>query len=452
METFDIAVIGLGPGGEHVANTLAERGLRVLGVERDLFGGECPYWGCIPSKMMVRAADALAEARRVPQLAGTVGEVVPQWTPVATRIRDEATDNWNDQVAVDRFVGKGGVFVRGTGRIVSRHEVEVEGVRCAVTKGIVVGTGARPVIPPIPGLDAVDYWTNRQFVTQTALPASLVILGGGAIGCEFAQVAARFGVPVTLVEAAPRLLALEEPEAGDTLAGVLRAEGVTVHVGVGASRVDPDGSGVAVTLADGTIVRAERILVATGRRSDPSAVGLTAVGVDVTARVAPVDDRCRVTEGVWAVGDVTGKGAFTHVAMYQAGIVIRDILGEEGPPASYHALPRVTFNDPAIGAVGLTEAQAREQLSEVAVGLAPLGSTTMGWIHKLGNEGFIKLVADKQAGVLVGATVMGPAGGEILGALLVAVHARVPLDHLRSMIYAYPTLHRGIEDALSRLA
>ncbi|MFZ2166685.1 MAG: FAD-dependent oxidoreductase, partial [Propionibacteriaceae bacterium] len=199
METFDIAVIGLGPGGEHVANTLAERGLRVLGVERDLFGGECPYWGCIPSKMMVRAADALAEARRVPQLAGTVGEVVPQWTPVATRIRDEATDNWNDHVAVDRFVGKGGVFVRGTGRIVSRHEVEVDGVHYAVTRGIIVGTGAKAVIPPIPGFDAVDYWTNRQFVTQTALPASLVILGGGAIGCEFAQVAARFGVAVTLV-------------------------------------------------------------------------------------------------------------------------------------------------------------------------------------------------------------------------------------------------------------
>ncbi len=452
MDIFDVAVIGMGPGGEHVAGTLAERGLRVLGVDRELVGGECPYWGCVPSKMMVRAADALAEARRIPELGGRVGDLAPDWAPVAARIRAEATDSWDDTVAVDRFTGKGGVFVRGTGRVISPQEVDVDGVHYALRRGIVVATGAKPVIPPIPGLSDVDYWTNRDVVEATELPRSLIVLGGGAIGCEFSQVMARFGVLVTIVEAAPRLLALEEPEAGEVLAGVLRSEGVTVHVGVGAQRVERTNQGIAVTLADGTRVVADRLLVATGRRADPAAVGLTAVGVAADARVAPIDDRCRVADGVWAVGDLTGKGAFTHVSMYQAGIVIRDILGEPGPAASYHALPRVTFTDPEVGAVGMTEAQAREQLTTVQVGKTEVTSTTRGWIHKIGNEGFIKLVADGDRGVLVGATAMGPGGGEVLGALSVAVHARVPLEELRSMIYAYPTFHRGTEDALSRLA
>lgn len=452
MDSFDVAVIGMGPGGEHVAGTLAERGLRVLGVDRELVGGECPYWGCVPSKMMVRAADALAEARRIPQLGGRVGDLAPDWAPVASRIRAEATDTWDDTVAVDRFTGKGGVFVRGTGRVISSSEVDVDGVRYGVGRGIVVATGAKPVIPPIPGLSDVDYWTNRDVVEATELPRSLIVLGGGAIGCEFSQVLARFGVLVTIVEAAPRLLALEEPEAGEILASVLRSEGITVHVGVGAARVERTNLGIAVALTDGTRVVAERLLVATGRRADPAAVGLTAVGVAADARVAPIDDRCRVANGIWAVGDLTGKGAFTHVSMYQAGIVIRDILDEPGPPASYHALPRVTFTDPEVGAVGMTEAQARDQLTTVQVGKTDVASTARGWIHKVGNEGFIKLVADAEDGVIVGATAMGPGGGEVLGALSVAVHARVPLAELRSMIYAYPTFHRGIEDALSRLA
>ena len=451
METLDIAVIGMGPGGEHVAGSLAERGLRVLGIERELVGGECPYWGCVPTKMMIRAAHSLAEARRVPLLAGEIGPIIPDWAPVAARIRAEATDTWDDTVAVDRFTGKGGVFVRGTGRVVSPTEVDVDGTRYALRQGVVVATGTTAVVPPVPGLSDVDYWTNRQLVEATGLPRSLVILGGGAIGCELSQVMARFGVTVTLVEAAPRLLALEEPEAGEILVDVLRAEGVAVHVGVGAQRVESAGDKVAVILADGTVVTAERILVATGRRADPAAVGLTEVGVDAGARVAPVDDRCRVTDRVWAVGDITGRGAFTHVAMYQAEIVIRDILGEPGPAASYHALPRVTFTDPEVGAVGITEARARERLRSVHVGTTPLPSTTRGWIHKVGNEGFIKLVADGERGVLVGATVMGPSGGEVLGALAVAVHAGVSVDTLRSMIYAYPTFHRGIEDALRQL-
>lgn len=452
MESYDIAVIGMGPGGEHVAGTLAERGLSVLGVDNSLVGGECPYWGCIPSKMMIRAANALAEARRVPQLGGSVSEIRPDWAPVARRIRDEATDNWDDQVAVDRFVGKGGTFVRGKGRLSGPNQVEVDGVAYAVTRGVVVATGSRPAIPPIAGLDQVPFWTNHEAVETEVLPASMIVLGGGAIGCELAQVFARFGVQVSVVEAAGHLLPMEEPEAGELLKGVFEAEGMNVHVSMTARRVDRDGAGVRVELDGGTVLRAERILVATGRRADPAAAGLDTVGVDPSARTAPIDERGRVTDGVWAVGDITGQGAFTHVAMYQAGIVIRDVLGEDGPPADYRALPRVTFTDPEVGSVGLTEKQAREQLASVSVGSTSVPNTARGWIHKVGNEGLIKVVADAHRGVLVGATAMGPTGGEVLGALTVAVHAQVPLDTLGSMIYAYPTFHRGIEDALRALS
>lgn len=453
MREFDVAVIGMGPGGEHVAGTLAERGLRVLGIERGLVGGECPYWGCVPTKMMIRAADALAEARRVAQLAGSVGEVRPDWSLVARRIREEATDSWDDSVAADRFTGKGGTLVRGTGRIAGPGRVEVDGTTYAVTRGIVVATGSRPAIPPIDGLGDVDFWTNHEAVEAEEVPASLVVLGGGAIGCELAQVMARFGVEVTIVEGGDRLLAKEEPEASAALREVFQAEGITVLTDARVTRVEPgEDDGVVVVLeGSGDELRAERLLVATGRRTDLEEVGLGAVGLDTSARAVPVDDRLRVAPGVWAVGDLTGKGAFTHVSMYQAGIVIRELLDEPGPAADYRALPRVTFTDPEIGAVGLTEQQAVDAGLRVRVGTAETSSGSRGWIHGPGNEGLIKLVADVDRGVLVGATAMGPAGGEVLGALCVAVHAQVPIDSLRSMIYAYPTFHRGIEDALRDL-
>ena len=453
---FDVIVIGLGPGGEDVAGRLAEAGLSVLGIDHGLVGGECPYWGCVPSKMMIRGANALAEARRVGELSGTVTGIVPDWAPVAQRIRDEATDNWDDTVAVDRFVAKGGTFVRGHGRLVGRGvphtvEVEVDGVRYAATRGVVVATGGAPAVPAIKGLAEVPFWTNHEFVQARELPASLVVLGGGAIGCELAQVAARFGVQVTLVEAAPRLLALEEPAAGELVADALRADGVDIRVGVSAASVSGGAGQISVLLDDGSAVSAQSLLVATGRRVDLGGVGVGVVGVDESGREVPVDDWCRVADGVWAVGDVTGKGAFTHVAMYQADVVVRDVLGQGGPPATYHAVPRVTFTDPEVGSVGLSSATAREQLAKVRVGTAAVPSSARGWIHKVGNEGFITLVEDAESGELVGATSAGPVGGEVLGLLTLAVHARVPVTTLESMIYAYPTFHRGVQDALRDL-
>lgn len=446
----DVVVLGMGPGGEDVAGRLAEAGLDVVGIEAGLVGGECPYWGCIPSKMMIRAAHLVAEARRLPGVAGSAS-VEPSWAPVAERIRSQATDNWDDTVAVDRFVGKGGTFVRGRGRLVFGDTVAVGDRRFVARRGVVVATGTTAAIPPIPGLSDTPYWTNRDAVEAKELPSSIIVLGGGAIGAELAQVYARFDVTTTIVEAADRLLPLEEPGAGELIGEVFATEGIDVVTGVGATRVDHDGR-FTVTLADGRELTAEQLLVATGRRVDLDAIGADAIGIDPTGRSLPVDERCRVTDGVWGVGDVTGKGAFTHVAMYQARIVASDILGENVTPADYSALPRVTFTDPEVSSVGLTADAARQAGIDVATGITNVPSTARGWLHAVGNDGFIQLVADRARGVLVGATSVGPSGGEVLGLLALAVHARVPLEELRSMIYAYPTFHRGVEDALRDLS
>jgi pyruvate/2-oxoglutarate dehydrogenase complex dihydrolipoamide dehydrogenase (E3) component len=452
-EHTDVVVIGLGPGGEYVAGTLAEAGLHVTGVESRLVGGECPYYGCVPTKMMIRAADLLAEGRRVPGMAGT-STVTPDWSLVARRIREEATDDWNDKVAADRLTAKGGHLVRGFGKITGPREVTVttpDGSRVlAARKGIVINTGTEPAIPPVPGLAGTPYWTNRDVVQAEEVPESLIVLGGGAIGAEIAQVFARFGAAVTVIEAAPRLVPYEEPEASDLIERVFMAEGIKVLTNAPAERVYCSGSRFSVRLGD-SAVSAERLLVATGRRVDLAALGVAAVGLDPAARVIPTDGWMRAADGVWAIGDITGKGAFTHMSMYQADIAVRDILGQGGGSADYRAVPRVTFTDPEVGSVGLTEAQARQEGLRVRVGITQLPYSARGWIHKAGNDGLIKVVADADRSVLVGATSVGPAGGEMLGALAVAVRAGVPLDTLRNMPYAYPTFYRAIEDALRNL-
>jgi pyruvate/2-oxoglutarate dehydrogenase complex dihydrolipoamide dehydrogenase (E3) component len=449
-EQPDLIVIGMGVGGEEVASRTAETGMRVLGIERRLVGGECPYWGCIPSKMMVRAANALAEAERVNLLAGKA-TTESSWAPVAARVR-EATANWDDEIAVERFRRAGGTFLRGDARIVGQRAVEVDGERFEARHGIVISTGGEPAAPPIDGLDDVDFWTNREAIEATELPRSLVVLGAGAIGLELAQAFHRFGTQVTLVEVAERALPGEEPENGEAIGEVLRAEGMTLRTGVSAKSIRGDQGGVVVSLSDGGTVRGERLLVATGRRSDLRSLGVDAAGLDPGAPAVQVDEHLRAGPGVWSVGDVTGKGAFTHVATYQARVATADILGRDHAAADYSAVPRVTFTDPEVASVGMSEAQAREAGHRVRTGVATTASSARGWIHGPGAEhGVLKLVADADRGVLLGGSVMGPPAGEVIGMLVLAVRQRVPVAALRELIYPYPTFVRGLEDALRQL-
>ncbi len=452
----DVVVVGLGPGGEEAAGRLAEAGLSVLGVDAELVGGECPYWGCVPSKMMIRSADLLAEGRRIPGMAGA-STVRADWAPVARRIRTEATDDWDDRVAVERLEGRGAAFVRGWGRLDGPGRVLVGERLLTARLGVVLNVGTRFWAPPIPGLGEVPYWDNRGAVECTEPPASLAVLGGGAIGLELGQVFSRFGSEVTVVEGADRLLAADEPESSELLERVLTAEGISVMTGCAVERVDHAEGRVTLHLAGRDPVTADRLLVATGRRPDLASLGIASIGLDEQARSIPVDGRLRAAPGVWALGDATGHGAFTHVSMYQSRLVVADVLAEAGldheevGPADYRAGPRVTFTDPEVGSVGMSEADARSAGLSVRVGMTEVPTSVRGWIHKAGNDGFVKVVEDAQRHVLVGATSAGPWGGEVLGLLALAVHAEVPVGTLRSMIFAYPTFHRAIEAALADL-
>lgn len=453
VEEVDVVVVGLGPGGETVAGLLGQAGVDVVGVEDRLVGGECPFYGCVPSKIMLAEARRLAEAGRVGQGCGQA-DVVPDFTRVARRIREEATHDWDDAEFVERLTDNGARLVRGRGRLVGERTVEVAlhggGTRTLRARvGVVLATGTEPAVPPVDGLAQTPYWTNQEVVRATEAPASMVVMGGGPIGAELAQAFARFGTEVTLVEGADRLLSGEEPEAGPLLRAALEADGVDVRLGAHVAGVGHDGEAFTVCTDDGRRVRAERLLVATGRRTRVD-VGLEAAGVEVPeSGLLATDERMRVdgAAGLWAVGDLTGEGAYTHVATVQARVAVRALLGQDGPWADHHAVPRVTYTDPEVAGVGLTEEQARERGLDVAVATGDLGAR--GWLER--TDGVVKLVADRARGVLVGGTVVGPGAGEVLAMLVVAVQHRIPVADLTRTVFAYPTWHRAVETVLHDL-
>jgi pyruvate/2-oxoglutarate dehydrogenase complex dihydrolipoamide dehydrogenase (E3) component len=445
---------------------MAEAGWFVLGVDSHLVGGECPYYGCIPSKMIIRCAEMLADGRWVNDLAGTA-EVSPDYSKVYRRIRDEATDDWDDRVAVERLERLGGMFVRGAARFAGRTSdgriaIEVGQTRY-LAPHVVVAVGTAPAMPPIDGLADLErsvdgpVWTNREAVQSKAAPASLIALGGGPIGIEIGQALGRFGTRVSIVESADRILSKEEPEASSTVADVLRREGADVRTGVKAVRVDATGDGVALTLDDGSTLIGEKLLVAVGRHPNVLDLRLDTLGLDGAARTLDVDDGMRVVhngapiDGLYCVGDSTGRGAFTHVAVWQARVLIGRLLERHEPFGGYRGLAWVTYSDPEVGRVGMTEAEALEAGITIRTGTTQIASSTRGWIYGTDNDGLVKLVEDADRGVLVGATVVSPHGGEIVGLLTLAVHAEVPTSTLATMHYVYPTLHRAVLDAVRGL-
>jgi pyruvate/2-oxoglutarate dehydrogenase complex dihydrolipoamide dehydrogenase (E3) component len=325
--------------------------------------------------------------------------------------------------------------------------VTVEDESFTARIGVVIATGSKPAIPPIPGLAEVDYWTTHDLMQSESLPKSLIVLGGGAVGCELGQVLRRFGVDVTMVEAADRLLPAEEPEASQTVQAAFGDEGIQVITGAAAQQVQARDGSIVVKLDGDTEVAGERLLVATGRTVDLNDLGLESADLNSAAKYIQVDERMHAADGIWAMGDVTGKGLFTHVALYQSAIIAADILGEHHPPARYDAVPRAIFTDPEVGAVGMTESEALAAGLDVSIIVKQIPATFRGWLHGTGY-GIIKLIADQKTGALLGGTVAGPHGAEMLGLLGLAVHARISVTELRSMIYAFPTFYGGFGEAV----
>jgi pyruvate/2-oxoglutarate dehydrogenase complex dihydrolipoamide dehydrogenase (E3) component len=441
----DVIVLGVGTAGEDLSLMLLDAGLDVIGIEPNLIGGECPYWACLPSKIMVRAAKAVQEAGRVKGMAGDV-DVSPDWKPVAEKVR-WLTGGWDDSVARERYRNRGGTAIKARGKLTGPRTVAAGDETYTARKGIVIATGSEPFIPPIPGIDEVDYWTTHDVIAMEEVPESMIVIGAGSSGCELGWVAAQFGADVTFVEAEDHILPSEEPEAAALVAEAFAADGIEVRTGARAERVESRDGSVVVTVAGGEELEAERLFVATGRKVDVSGLGLESVGLDGSARFIEVDENLRAADGIWAMGDVTGDALLSLVAVYHSKIVAAEILGQDHPPVRYDAVPRVTFTNPEVGSVGMTEADARDAGRDVVVVVKQMPATFAGMVHWVEN-GIIKLVADRESGTLIGATVAGPKAGDVFGVLNLAVHAGVPLAELQSMLYGFPGLYSTIGEAL----
>jgi len=450
-QEFDVVCLGGGVAGEAIAGGLQGSGLTLAVIERELVGGECPYWGCVPSKTLLRSGETLTESDRARNLAASRVDWELDFPKVSKRTLWMARD-LDDTRPAAALEATGATLVRGQGMLVDQRTVAVGGERYMATKAVVIANGSTAAIPPIPGLENIDYWTNRQAAVPRELPISLAVLGGGAIGVELGQAFARFGSKVTVIEAGPRFLGLEEPEAGAALRPHLEADGIAFVIGdpcVGVEK-GQGGSGVVVNLKSGKKVTAERLLVATGRRANFEA--WEASGVTRTERGwLKVDPKTlESADGVFGAGDVTGLGGFTHLAYYHGQIVARRLRGEDAH-ADHTAVPRVTFTDPEVASVGISEAAARDRGIDVVIATADPGETARGYIHDF-HGGALKLVGDRGRGVLVGATVVSPRAGEILGELILAVKLGTPLRVLADVIHPFPAFNRVLGAALGDLA
>lgn len=456
-EQFDVICLGGGVAGEALAAGLRGSGLTLAIVERELVGGECPYWGCIPSKTLLRSGETLSEAARARSLAASRVDWTVDLPKVSQRVRWMARDV-DDSKAAAALEGTGARLVRGEGRLLDTRTIDVGGNRLVARRAVVIATGSTAAIPPVRGLDRIDFWTNRQATLPNELPASLAILGAGAIGVELGQAFARLGSKVTLVEAGPRFLGSEEPEAGTALLPHLQADGITVTVGDPCVAVEPQPVGsaahsaaVLMHLESGATVRADRLLVATGRQ--PNANTWADAGLPQTTRGWLDVDHATLEAraGVFGAGDVTGLGGFTHLAHYHGHVIARRLRGEDDARADHSAIPRVTYTDPEVASLGLSEHAARTAGLDVIVATVEPGQTARGYIHDF-HGGVIKLVADRTRGVLVGATLVTPRAGEIVGELVLAIRLAAPLHALADIVHPFPAFNRVLGAALSELA
>lgn len=444
-ERFDAIVIGAGPAGETAVSRLSKRGMRTALVEREMVGGECAYWACIPSKTLLRPPEARAEARRAPGLR----EPEARWAEIVA-YRDYMVRNLDDSGAVEDYEDRGVRVFRGAARIAAPGVIEVDGARLE-SERIVIATGSDPLIPQIDGLHELDFWTNREATTLTEVPRDVAVLGGGPVGIELGQMLRRYGAGVTIVQAADRLIDREDDRVGELIEEALRADGIELRLGDSAVAASLHERRQALELESGERVEAERVIVATGRRPRAGELGLEALGVELgDGGEVPIDERCRVTDGVWAVGDVTGVSLFTHTGKYQARVACADIAGET-VGVDYSAIPRVVFSDPEIAAVGLTTQQAADRGLAVAEGRADLGSVARTETFGEGLGGEIGVLADRDERLLVGAWAVGPLAGEWIHQAVLAVKARVPVDVLTDTVAQFPTFSEGYLPALEDL-